>query len=151
MPALYLALKKMITRYYYIAVLILLVVWDMLTKYALYDLRLGSMSVWLEPHFNTGIARSLPVPMILVIMISIWVLAIFVRLRQKRLVNPRIAVIFLAGLLGNLIDRIRLGWVRDFISIGTFPIFNIADILLNIGVVLFFIEELCTCKKPRKH
>lgn len=42
----------------------------------------------------------------------------------------------LAGLLGNLADRMLFGFVRDFISLGTFPIFNIADSCNTIGIVL---------------
>ncbi len=44
-----------------------------------------------------------------------------------------------AGALGNLIDRLTLdGKVTDFISVGTFPVFNIADasITLGVGVLL---------------
>ena len=45
------------------------------------------------------------------------------------------------GCLGNLIDRIFIGKVRDFIHLQfmTFPVFNIADICLTIGVILAII------------
>lgn len=39
----------------------------------------------------------------------------------------------LAGTIGNLIDRIYLGYVVDFISVNDFPIFNFADIFLTLG------------------
>lgn len=41
----------------------------------------------------------------------------------------------LAGAAGNLIDRLMMGKVTDFISIGTFPVFNVADSSITIGVV----------------
>ena len=42
----------------------------------------------------------------------------------------------LAGALGNLIDRLtQEGKVTDFISVGTFPVFNIADLAISIGTV----------------
>lgn len=40
----------------------------------------------------------------------------------------------LAGAGGNLIDRLRMGKVTDFISIGEFPVFNIADASITVGV-----------------
>jgi len=54
----------------------------------------------------------------------------------------------LGGAFGNLLDRIRLGSVVDFIDIGWWPIFNIADssIVTGIGllilVVLFKLEDV---------
>ena len=49
-------------------------------------------------------------------------------------------IFFIAGLLGNTFDRILYGYVRDIIGFSNFFIFNIADCLLIIGVVLGFIE-----------
>jgi signal peptidase II len=40
------------------------------------------------------------------------------------------------GALGNLIDRLTIGFVTDFISVGNFPVFNIADSSISIGVVV---------------
>ena len=50
--------------------------------------------------------------------------------------------LILAGAFGNLIDRISFGYVRDFISLDLikFPIFNVADICLTIGVVLMCVH-----------
>ncbi|MDO8660606.1 MAG: signal peptidase II [Candidatus Woesearchaeota archaeon] len=44
--------------------------------------------------------------------------------------------LILGGATGNLIDRILFGAVTDFISIGWWPTFNIADSALVVGVVL---------------
>jgi signal peptidase II len=49
------------------------------------------------------------------------------------------AGLYLGGVLGNLIDRMTLGQVVDFISVGTFYIFNIADASINVGVALLLI------------
>lgn len=40
------------------------------------------------------------------------------------------------GALGNLIDRIRADAVTDYIDIGSWPAFNLADIAISVGVVL---------------
>jgi len=45
------------------------------------------------------------------------------------------AALVLSGAIGNLIDRIRLGYVIDFIDLGFWPVFNIADSLITIGVI----------------
>jgi len=45
-------------------------------------------------------------------------------------------VLAVAGALGNLYDRIRFGFVRDFLDFRVFPIFNIADICVVTGMLL---------------
>lgn len=51
----------------------------------------------------------------------------------------------LGGAMGNLIDRIRLGEVTDFIDVGDFPTFNIADSSISISIVailgFFLLQE----------
>ncbi|MGH2522085.1 MAG: signal peptidase II [Anaerolineales bacterium] len=42
----------------------------------------------------------------------------------------------LGGALGNLIDRLIFGTVTDFVSVGTFAIFNVADASISLGVAL---------------
>lgn len=45
----------------------------------------------------------------------------------------------LGGAVGNLIDRLTLGHVTDFISVGGFPVFNIADASITIGVAVLIL------------
>jgi signal peptidase II len=45
----------------------------------------------------------------------------------------------LGGALGNLIDRLTIGHVTDFISVGTFPVFNIADASISTGAAVLFL------------
>jgi len=45
-------------------------------------------------------------------------------------------VFILAGALGNLIDRLRYGYVVDFLDLRVWPVFNIADSAITIGAVL---------------
>ena len=40
------------------------------------------------------------------------------------------------GALGNLIDRLRLGHVVDFVAVGVWPKFNVADAAVSLGVLL---------------
>lgn len=48
----------------------------------------------------------------------------------------------LAGALGNLVDRLRQGHVTDFIDIGPWYIFNVADMAIVSGVILFSVVLL---------
>lgn len=47
--------------------------------------------------------------------------------------------LLLGGAFGNLIDRIRLGHVTDFIDVGPWPIFNIADSSIVVGIFVLFL------------
>ena len=56
------------------------------------------------------------------------------------------------GCLGNFVDRVFLGFVRDFISVDfiSFPVFNVADIALTVGVVCVAIYFLFFYGKEEK-
>lgn len=48
----------------------------------------------------------------------------------------------IGGAIGNMVDRVAFGFVRDFIYldfIGWFPVFNIADLFLSVGVICFMV------------
>jgi len=45
----------------------------------------------------------------------------------------------LGGAIGNLVDRLTIGHVTDFISVGTFPVFNIADASISVGCVVLLL------------
>jgi signal peptidase II len=52
----------------------------------------------------------------------------------------RVALVLqLAGAAGNLVDRLLMGKVTDFISIGTFPVFNVADSSITVGVIVLLL------------
>lgn len=64
---------------------------------------------------------------------------------DKREWGIRLAMLFqLGGAVGNLIDRIRFGYVIDFISVGNFPVFNVADACISIGVGILLLDVLIT-------
>jgi len=48
----------------------------------------------------------------------------------------------IAGGAANLIDRIRLGYVIDFINLGFWPVFNLADVFITIGVLAIIIVNM---------
>lgn len=51
--------------------------------------------------------------------------------------------LILGGAAGNLIDRLRFGFVVDFLDFRVWPVFNLADSAITIGVILLSWELLC--------
>lgn len=86
---------------------------------------------------------------ILLILASVFVLVLVYNLmfsiKEDKLSNLGFGLLF-GGILGNLIDRVIYGYVRDFISVYIFnysyPIFNIADMGIVIGVILVLISSI---------
>ena len=74
--------------------------------------------------------------------ISTIILSYFIFIRENELINKYGLSFILAGSIGNGIDRIFNGYVIDFIKIKyiDFPVFNIADIVINIGVLILMIS-----------
>ncbi|MBA7624082.1 Lipoprotein signal peptidase [subsurface metagenome] len=71
---------------------------------------------------------------------AILVYALFIHRSFPRLDNmlgKSALGLVLGGTVGNLIDRLRLGYVIDFIDFDYWPAFNIADSCVTIGVILF--------------
>jgi signal peptidase II len=56
----------------------------------------------------------------------------------------------LAGASGNLIDRLLMGKVTDFISVGSFPVFNVADSSISIGVAVLLLGVWLKERAERK-
>lgn len=50
--------------------------------------------------------------------------------------------LIVGGALGNLLDRLRLGAVVDFIDLQVWPVFNLADIAITVGIFLLALEAL---------
>lgn len=50
--------------------------------------------------------------------------------------------LILGGTVGNLIDRLRFGYVTDFIDLSYWPAFNIADSAVTVGVTIFVVSLL---------
>lgn len=56
----------------------------------------------------------------------------------------------LAGAAGNLVDRLMMGKVTDFISIGAFPVFNMADSSITIGVIVLLLGVWIKERKEKR-
>jgi signal peptidase II len=58
----------------------------------------------------------------------------------KRTLYDTFLLIAFSGAFSNFIDRILYGCVVDYIRIGSFPIFNLADTCITLGIFLFIIN-----------
>lgn len=99
---------------------------------------------------NTGAAWSiLEGNTLLLIIISIVMLVLIYNMtfsyEETKLNNLSFGLLF-GGIFGNLVDRVFYGYVRDFIDIKifgyNFPVFNIADMAIVVGVLLLVISTL---------
>ena len=98
----------------------------------------------LQVEHNTGIAFSISVPFPLLILLNIVLFSAIIYYFWKHLnLNRWPSIILLAmlaaGAAGNLLDRLRLGYVIDFIAVGNFPVFNVADSLITIAIFLLLL------------
>lgn len=90
------------------------------------------------------------------VVISVAAIAFIVKLYSGARSQPvlRWALMFiLGGAIGNLLDRIRLGYVVDFIDwyqgASHWPTFNIADVGITIGVALMIVDILVQSRKSK--
>lgn len=114
---------------------------------------------WLDLQLvhNTGAAFSLfkgsTLPLAL-LSLSVSVALILWLWRQRRLpLWQALALAFLlGGTIGNGLDRWRLGYVIDFLALVPvrFPVFNIADIAINLAVVCFLLDLFMNRETSRR-
>ncbi len=105
---------------------------------------------WLEPYarivhwHNTGVAFGMfqnasGIVAVLTTLVALAILYYFPRVPDQDW-TLRIAMgLQFTGAVGNLIDRFTIGHVTDFISVGNFPVFNIADSCITIGTVVLIL------------
>lgn len=115
---------------------------------------------WLEPVFrfvhweNTGAAFGLfqgggIVFAILAVIISVFIIYYYPQIPEnEKLMRVALSMQF-AGAIGNLVDRVFRGPVTDFISVGDFPVFNIADSSITVGVGLLLLTFWLSERKER--
>ena len=86
--------------------------------------------------------------------IIIFLLYLILSKKIKHPVAMTSIALVIGGGIGNLIDRVRIGYVVDFIDISpifSFPIFNIADCCVVVGAALFIIYTLFLESKENKY
>lgn len=86
---------------------------------------------------------------VLAVVVSIAILIYFPKIPREDWML-RLALAFqLGGAIGNLIDRLTIGHVTDFVSLDSFAVFNVADASISIGVALLAISLIQRERKEK--
>jgi len=132
---------------FYLLALVILA-FDQIFKYLVHHLMSFGQSIPIYSNFvkftyvrNTGAAFSLFVGFssyLIVIGVAVVIAVIFFHHKlSKNNYWMQVSLAFvLGGSLGNLLDRIFRSYVIDYIDITVWPVFNFADIMINIGVIM---------------
>jgi signal peptidase II len=93
---------------------------------------------------NTGIAWSIRIPFPVLLIMNFTLVGLFYWWSAKnfdfeKMLTVAVMALVSAGAFGNIIDRIRLGYVVDFVSVGFWPVFNLADAFLSVGIFLILL------------
>ena len=91
--------------------------------------------------YNTGSAfglfRDQTVPLIFASFVGVAILFLVYRNSPLPSLPLRLSLgLQLGGALGNLVDRVSMGYVTDFIALGFWPVFNVADISIVVGLII---------------
>lgn len=137
---------------------IILLCIDQISKLLVVNLLTKTNSIAIIKNFfyltyinNDGAAFSILVgKRILLILIAVLVIVMLIRYIKKNNIQNKLELVsislIIGGSLGNLMDRVVRGYVIDFLDFKifnyNFPIFNLADTFIVIGVILLLLKEL---------
>jgi signal peptidase II len=104
---------------------------------------------------NSGIAFGLfasatPIVTVLTALAVAWMLVFFGRSGSRHPVLPVALGLLIGGSTSNLLDRIRLGHVTDFLDFRWWPAFNLADSFIVVGVAILFLTFVSADREPRR-
>jgi signal peptidase II len=158
-------LKKYFWDYFFlISIASFIVVIDQWTKHLVRTLIPFGASwspwPWLEPYLrivhwqNTGAAFGMfqrygLVFTILAFVVSIGILYYYPQVPRKELLIRVAMAMMLGGALGNLVDRLTRGTVTDFVSVGTFAVFNVADACISVGTAILILAVWISERKQK--
>lgn len=141
-----------------IIISIILLCIDQISKLLVVNLLTKTDSITIIKNFfyltyinNDGAAFSILVgKRVLLILIAVLVIVMLIRYIKKNNIQNKLELVsislILGGSLGNLMDRVVRGYVIDFLDFKifnyNFPIFNIADTFIVIGVIMQLLKEL---------
>jgi len=81
--------------------------------------------------------------------ITLAILVYYQTLSEDHLFQRICLALMVGGSIGNLIDRLTLGYVVDFVAVGRFPVFNLADSCVTVSVILLLISMIIEERKAQ--
>ena len=141
-------INKFQTKIYFVSLSLFIILIDQFTKYLMffnYNIYVNKDLILFKLDFvkNYGAAFNIfsgsrIFLSIISIIFSILLLYLILRKNTSKSIDMYSYSFILAGTVGNGLDRIIKGFVIDFINLNfiDFPVFNIADISINIGFIL---------------
>lgn len=122
-------------RFFSFFLIFLIIIFDQLTKIVI-----GQV---LSISCNKGIAFGIGLDGTLGVLLSIVVLSLifYLMTREKKALLVFSFVLIFGGGVSNLIDRLVIGCVRDFVNLGFWPSFNLADAAITVGVLLLILSS----------
>ena len=131
---------------------LLTIIMDQLLKYLVHNNMPLGQSLPLLGSFlkltyvrNTGAAFSLfvgfsPYLVIIGIIVSLIVVYFHYRVPARSYFTQIALALILGGSLGNLIDRVFRSYVIDYLDLTVWPVFNLADVMINAGVIMLIFQ-----------
>jgi signal peptidase II len=110
---------------------------------------------WIHHVQNSGIAFGLFASATAVVILATgiavaWMLVFFARSGARHPVLPVALGLVIGGSLSNLLDRVRLGYVTDFLDFRYWPAFNLADTFIVVGVLVLLGVLVHAEREPRR-
>ncbi len=110
---------------------------------------------WIHHVRNSGIAfgffsQATAVVIVLTGLAVIWMLVFFARSGARHPILPVALGLVIGGSTSNLLDRVRLGYVTDFLDLRWWPAFNLADSFIVTGVLILLATLALAEREPRR-
>jgi signal peptidase II len=110
---------------------------------------------WIHHVRNSGIAfgffsQATAVVIVLTGLAVAWMLVYFARSGARHPILPVALGLVIGGSTSNLLDRVRLGYVTDFLDLRWWPSFNLADSFIVIGVLVLLATLVLAERDPRR-
>ncbi|NQU78008.1 signal peptidase II [Candidatus Falkowbacteria bacterium] len=123
----------------YLVILILFIV-DRILKYT--AVSLDKTSGFFVFEKNTGIAFSIHLPQIILPILTFIIILFVISYSLKYLASKKFTLhlttlLVITGAISNLIDRLKFGYVIDYINLKFWPVFNVADVMIVVGVIIW--------------